>query len=213
MAALKAFFDSMEGMDWFDVMEEERTGVRPVAKVAVAPKPVAPKKEEDSHVTVEFDPVTQANKLGADILAVQANIKKVQEAMTQDKSDNELSSELESLNNKLDFLHWEFGNVVGYPYLAGMRKYWGIHANTHNALQEKYYKLQKERYEHCKRVKKFFTQEDREFIDHYKNLNEEHQEIMIFMMGVREFFANVIEAAFPDAPFDWGFDEDVPSEV
>lgn len=149
-------------------------------------------------------------KLFLDILAVHKSLKNVEKAMEDADTEHELGElgeEHDSLTEMVDFLSWQFGHIIGYDTLAELRKIWGIQASMHNVLQEKFYKMQKARYEHCKRGKKFFTPEDREFIEHFKALNEAHMDARWKAADCRELIADIIEAAFPEAPFDLGWDE------
>lgn len=157
-----------------------------------------------------FNEQTEQFKLFLDILAVRQSLKNIEEAM--EDADNEedlgeLGGEHESLTEMVDFLGWQFGNLVGYDFLAEMRKAWGVQANMHNVLQERHYKAQKARYEDCKRGKKFFTSDDRSFIEQNKLLNELHMEARWKATDCRELISDIIEAAFPNAPFDLGWDE------
>lgn len=149
-------------------------------------------------------------KVFLDLLAVLKSLQKVKEAMEKAVTDEELmelTEEQDALTEMLDFLSWQFGHLAGYELLAQMRKTWGTLASMHNVIQERHYKAQKARYEECKRGKRYFTAEDREFIEHNKALNEFHMEARWIAADYRELFANIIEAAFPEAPFDLGWDE------
>ena len=158
---------------------------------------------------IEFDEATAKMTLFLDILAVRQNLKNVEEAMSHADEDDmdELNNEFDALTEMVDFLGWRFGHLVGYEFLADMRKRWGIQTSMHNVLQERYYKAQKARYEDCKRGKMFFTPEDRAFIEQNKLLNELHMKARDEASHYRELFSEIIEAAFPDAPFDLGWDE------
>ena len=159
---------------------------------------------------IEFNEDMEKLKLFLDILVVRTSLKNVEEAMKDaDEEDlGELGEEHEALSDMLDFTNWKLGHLVGYEALAEMRKFWGIETSKYNVLQEKYYKMQKQRYEHCKRGKKSFTAEDREFIEHFKCLNELYMSARWTASECREIISDIIEAAFPDAPFDLGWDEE-----
>ena len=157
-----------------------------------------------------FNEETMKIKLFLDILAVRQSLKNVEDAIQDtDNEDDlaELAGEHETLTDMVDFLGWQFGLLMGYDFLAQMRKSWGIQISMHNVLQERYYKAQKERYEDCKRKKKYFTPEDRSFIEQNKTLNELHMDARWKASHCREIISDIIEAAFPDAPFDMGWDE------
>jgi len=153
-----------------------------------------------------FDDTTQKMKLLQGILAVRTNLKNVE---TADNGGDpiEIESSQDDLTDTLDFLNWEFGCLMGYEFLEGMRRFWGTQIAMHNSIQEKYYKMQKTRYEHCKRVVGCFTSDDREFIEHFKALNEKHRELQWACVEMREIISDIVEAAFPNAPFDLGWDE------
>lgn len=145
----------------------------------------------------------------ADILALQKSLQYIEDAM-KDADDDELerlNEEHDALTEMADFLGWQFGQLVGYDFLIMMRRYWGIQTSMHNVLQERYYKAQKARYEDCKRGKKFFTPEDRSFIEQHKLLNELHMKARWEASHCREIISDIVDAAFPDAPLDSGWDE------
>jgi hypothetical protein len=145
-----------------------------------------------------------------DILAVHKSLKNIEKAMEDSDTEDqliELTEEHDSLTEMNDFLSWQFGHIAGYETLAELRKFWGIQSSMYNVLQEKYYKRQKMRYEDCKRGKKFFTPEDREFIEQNRALNELHMNARWKAADNRELIADIIETAFPEAPFDLGWDE------
>lgn len=157
-----------------------------------------------------LDEETWRMGLSLDILAVHKSLKNIEKAMEDAETDDqlfELNDEHETLTEMVDFLSWQFGHITGYETLAEMRKNWGIQVNMHNVLQERYYKAQKARYEDCKRGKKYFTLEDREFIEQNKALNEVHTDARWKASEYRELIADIIETAFPEAPFDLGWDE------
>lgn len=161
-------------------------------------------------VIADFNEQTEQFKVFLDILSVRKNLVNVEEAMGDADDEDDLAKlgdEHDTLMEMADFLGWQFGNMVGYEYLAEMRKFWGVQTSMHNTLQERYYKAQKTRYEDCKRGKKFFTPEDRAFIEQNKALNELHMEARWKASACREIISDIIEAAFPDAPFDLGWDE------
>lgn len=144
------------------------------------------------------------------IMSARMSLKNIEEAIGSAGSEAEiaeLDEERENILDMLDILYWEFGNSVGYEKLAELRKFWGVNTSMHNVLQEKHYKLQKSRYEHCKRVINRFTTEDRSFIEEHKALNEMHMDLRWLAADFREIFSDIIDAAFPDAPFDLGWDE------
>lgn len=157
-----------------------------------------------------FNEETMKIKLFLDILAVRRSIKNVEEAIQDTENEEdlaELAEEYETLTDMVDFLGWQFGLLMGYDALAEMRKFWGVQTSMHNVLQERHYKAQKERYEDCKRGKKYFAPEDRTFIEQNKALNELHMDARWKASHCREIISDIIEAAFPDAPFDLGWDE------
>lgn len=159
---------------------------------------------------LSFDELVEANNLLLNILSVRQSIKKVEAAinmMGEEDNAHDLLEEWEALDNMLDMMNWKLGHMLGQETLEHGRKFWGIEISKHNVLQEKHYKLQKQRYEDCKRGKKYFTTDDRQFIDYHKSLNEQHQAAEFLAMEYREFFSEMIESAFPEAPFDHGFDE------
>jgi hypothetical protein len=150
------------------------------------------------------------------IMAARMSLKNIEEAIENAGSEEEiaeLDEERENMLDMLDVLYWEFGNSVGYETLSGLRKFWGVQISMHNVLQEKHYKLQKARYEQCKRVVCRFTQDDRAFIEEHKTLNEKHMELRWLATDIREIFSDIIDAAFPDAPFDLGWDEHWEEQV
>jgi len=157
-----------------------------------------------------FDENTKKADLFLEVLDLQKRVKNVREAMESAETEEELAEmgeEMEMLEERLDFSSWQFGQLVGYDFLAEMRKYWGVQSSKHNVLQERYYKLQKARYEECKRGKKFFTPEDRSFIEKNKLMNELHMEARWKAMEYREIISDIIDIAFPSAPLDCGWDE------
>lgn len=145
-----------------------------------------------------------------DILAVHTSLKNVEKALEYAETEDqlvELTEEHDTLEEMVDFLSWQFGHLTGYETLAELRKALGIQMSMHNVLQERHYKAQKACYENCKRWKNYFTHEDREFIERNKALNEHHMDARWKVADCRELIANIIESAFPDAPFDLGWDE------
>lgn len=169
---------------------------------------------ESSTLTMEnqlsFDEFVEARDALLNVLSIRQSIKNVEAAidmMGEEDNAQDLLEEWEALHNMLDIINWKLGHMLGQETLTSSRKFWGTEVSKHNVLQEKHYKLQKERYENCKRGKKYFTQEDRSFIDYHKSLNEKHQAEEFIAMEYREFFADMIEAAFPEAPFDLAWDE------
>ena len=184
---------------WADIVEMEEQAAKAVnTKPAFEPE------------IANFCEDTEKTKLFLDILAVHTSLKNIEEAMDSADTEEELAelgSEHDQLSDMVDFLSWQFGNLVGYDDLAGLRKIWGIQTSMHNVLQERYYKAQKARYEHCKRVVGYFSPSDRSFIEQNKLLNELHMEARWKASHCREIISSIIEAAFPNAPFDLGWDE------
>jgi hypothetical protein len=190
---------------WFDIMET--TGRAEISANTEIPA-VAAEAEPDIADVPDF---VLTHKLFGDILALRKSVENIEKALddSDDTDDvSELLADRDAFLESIDFMNWQLGHHMGYECLAELRKLWGIQISMHNALQERYYKAQKSRYEECKRGKKFFTSQDRAFIEQNKLLNELHMEARWKASHCREVISDMIEAAFPNAPFDVGWDED-----
>jgi hypothetical protein len=150
-------------------------------------------------------------RLFGEILAMRSNVENIEKALENNEEDPEapeLLADRDGFLNSIDIKNWKLGTRVGYENLAQLRKLWGVQISMHNVIQERHYKLQKCRYEECKRGKGFFTPQDRAFIEHHTLMNKLHMEARWKASEYREVISDIIEAAFPDAPFDLGWDED-----
>lgn len=159
---------------------------------------------------ITIDEETWKTELFLDILMARTSRNDAQEYsddLNNETDIDHLADEDTNINNMIDFMSWEYGNLVGYECLADMRKNWGIQINKYNTLQERHYKIQKARYEECKCLKKYFTHEDRKFIELHKSLNEQHMAARWAASEYRETISEIIDAAFPNAPIDLGWDE------
>ena len=187
--------------DWFDIMETKgHAEISANTEITV----LEPEIADVSEYMLTF-------KLFGDILALRKNVDEIEKALEDEDEDadvSELMADRDAFLESIDFMNWQLGNHVGYECLAQMRKIWGTQISMHNVLQERYYKAQKSRYEECKRRKGYFTPDDRAFIEQNTLLNKLHMEARWKASEYREVFSDIIEAAFPDAPFDLGWDED-----
>lgn len=145
--------------------------------------------------------------LFGNILALRANIKNVKNAMATAVDPGELLDELTTLEDLLEVANWELGIIVGYDTLFAIRTLWGLQASKYNRLQEAAYKAQKERYVNCRYTLNHFTREDREFIRINKESNEMYMSMQHACEDCRATISDIIDAAFPNAPYDDGYDE------
>ena len=95
---------------------------------------------------------------------------------------------------------------IGLETLKKQRTAIGKEMAKHNRLQHEAYKLQKERYEKCKR-KTGFTPEDRAYIAHFKGLNEDHTDEWLELCDKRHELCELIDALDPNDE-DLGLDEE-----
>ena len=184
---MASWFDMIEGMEQAEIS----------AKTIPAFEPeIANVKESDLIA-----------KLFGDILALRKSVENIEKALEETDDVSDLLADRDAFLESIDFKNWQIGQLVGYEALVELRKMWGTQLSMHNVLQERYYKAQKARYEDCKRVRKFFTPQDRAFIEQNKLLNELHMGARWEASGCREIISDIVEAAFPDAPLDLGWDE------
>lgn len=142
----------------------------------------------------------------SEILSIKQNLENVKSSMNK-SIDDAIWEEHNMLEDMIDSRNWELGNLVGYDTLAVMRRMWGMEEIKYNKLQEKFYKLQKERYEQCKRVKRYFTDEDHKFIQDNKTLCEQAKLAETLCGEYRDTIADIIDSAFPNSTYDDGWDE------
>jgi hypothetical protein len=126
-----------------------------------------------------------------------------------------LQADVEDCEEKLNFCRWQYGCLFKLEDLIAMRTFFGKASNMYNFWQEFHYKAQNQAYKRWKaewetahpRAKfNYFklTEEQRQFIEEHKARNEHYSELMWFTSDQRSFIANIIDAAYPDAPFDHG---------
>lgn len=118
----------------------------------------------------------------------------------------EFDQPIEDFEESRDQILFVMADKIGLETLKKQRTAIGKEMAKHNRLQHEAYKLQKERYEKCKRTTGF-TPDDRAFIAHYKGLNEDHTDEWLELCDKRHKLCELIDALDPNDE-DLGLDEE-----
>jgi hypothetical protein len=96
------------------------------------------------------------------------------------------------LEDEREQVIYELADNIGLDTLRSIRKMLTEQIDQENVWQKEAYELQKNRYTSCK-SKKWFSPEDRQYIEYYKNKNEEHKAKFCELYDQRERICEMID--------------------